>query len=74
MQHPSSVDYEISHVMVVQVGPVGMACLSCGDSPCSLRVLGHSRGTALLLQGSEAKGEHGFALAACLVQGNWAGA
>ena len=71
VQDPSSVDYEISHVMMVQVGPVGLA--RCGDSPCSLHMPGHRGDTALLLQGSEAKVEHGSALAACLVQGSWAG-
>uniref|UniRef100_A0A8B9NC95 Cadherin related family member 2 n=1 Tax=Accipiter nisus TaxID=211598 RepID=A0A8B9NC95_9AVES len=52
VQDPSSVDYEISHIMVVQVGPVGLA--HCGGIPCSLHMLGHSRDTALLLQSSKA--------------------
>lgn len=71
VQDPSSVDYEISHIMVVQVGPVGLA--HCGGIPCSLHMLGHSGDTALLLQSSKAKAEHGSGLAACLVQGSWAG-
>lgn len=61
---PSAVDYEISHVMVVQVRR--------GDSPCSLHMAGHRGDTALLLQGSKAKLDYDSALAACFVQGSWA--
>lgn len=67
VQDPAAVDYEISHVMVVQVRPTGLAHL--GDSSCSLHMLGCSRDTALLLQGSKVKAEHGSALTASLVQG-----
>ena len=65
VQDPLSVDYEKSHVMVVQV--------RCGDSPCSLHMPGHRGDPARLLRGSKAKAEHGSALAACFVQRNWAG-
>lgn len=71
VQDPSAVDYEISHVMVVQVGPIGLP--RHGDSPCSLHMPGHGAHSALLLQGSRAKAEHGSALAASLVQESWAG-
>lgn len=66
VQNSTLVDYEISHVMVVQVGVVR---LLCGGSSCSLPALGHSGDTAFLLHSSGAKAEQGSALAVCLVQG-----
>lgn len=70
VQNSALVDYEISHVMVVQVGLVGLACsVEAVPAPC----MGPSEDTALLLQSSGAKAEQGSALAVCLVQGVWTG-
>lgn len=66
VQNSSIVDYEKTHVMVVQVGPVRLS--QRGDSPCSLRRVPEQRGNrALLLRGSKHKAECSFAVSACLV-------